>query len=166
MNNSTLKVTGVSRVQNNIRNIRNTLTNNMKWYLNGAGYLLRDGAINFLYDNSRYPPSVEHQSIRDPNSWTVQNVNDTTVKLICNSEHAAVVEVGGELTGTTTIYPRGDTPMPVGKNQGIITYYAYSVRMQTGKHYIINTAMNPDIQKKILEDIKYSMLQDIASVIV
>jgi hypothetical protein len=83
-----------------------------------ASYKLRDQARENVRNWSQVPGlSITGKSITDIESWDTIPVDNNSVSLICLSNHAAVVELGGTETGATLVEMTKGPGYPIGKQQ-------------------------------------------------
>ena len=133
-----------------------------------AGILKGDAMINLNnrvgtgYWGIPWGRSQDGTSIRNPENWKITSIENNKTELRCISPHAAVVEVGG----VTRISSRSGKPMPIGKQQGADPpyFYANSVRIQQGYHYLTAASTSPNTQKKMLNTMANIYRQSIAGV--
>jgi len=163
-----IKVKGEKLVKSNINKIQNSINNSIINSLKFGGAVLRDKAISNLIDTSKnYGLSKDSESIIDKDrNWLIVEESRDTIKVECNSEHAAVVEFGGENTGTTLIKMKQGPGYPIGKQQlgsaMIGTKYPFKGRpviskkflIQQPKAYFRNAIDSPYVRESIKNKIK------------
>ena len=92
-----MKVTGVKQVQSNINRLMVGLKAETPEARKDALEVLRDYAIQNVQNLSKSQTlSLGDHPIRSKDSWEVIDRGDSS-ELVCNSEHAAIVEFGTEI---------------------------------------------------------------------
>jgi hypothetical protein len=117
-----IEVKGIKEINSKLRKIRSSVDSNINLALTNSARILRDQAIENVRNWSDAPGLSKIGSLIDPDtSWVIDSAINTEVTLTCISDHAAVVEFGGEQTGRTIIGPPerrgGSKGYPVGKQQ-------------------------------------------------
>ncbi len=118
MNLKVTQIRGKKDIIRKLEKIDKFVPNSMQHALQYGADLLRDRAIQNLVNLSKEPGmSLDGESIANKENWGWQPESQLTGRLSCNSKHAAVVELGGEQTGTTLVVKRGSGGFPIGKQQ-------------------------------------------------
>ena len=112
------QIRGKKEVIANLNKVQYNIQASLLPSLINASYKLRDQARENVRNWSQVPGlSIVGKSITDIESWDTVPIDNKSVSLICFSDHAAVVELGGTETGRTTIGPSEGFGFPVGKQQ-------------------------------------------------
>ena len=173
------RISGKAKILSNIERVKSNTKKTIHIPLSDAANLLRDKAIENVKNWSQVPGlSKDGQSIIDKNNWYTIREGDTSIKLLCDSDHAAVVEFGGNLTGRNYIGPpniaRG---FPVGKQQfgGAIIGNRYpivgkpvivrKVKIQRPMAYFRSARDTPSVKASMKSRIKSGILKNIRGMI-
>lgn len=112
------RIRGKKAVISKLNAVDNIVKSGIVESLKYGGYLLRDKAIENLINLSKEPGlSQDGESITLKSNWIVAGETPNSIKVECISEHAAVVELGGESTGTTLVRMTKGSGYPIGKQQ-------------------------------------------------
>lgn len=149
-----IEVEGIKEVNSNLDRLKLVVLNSIESSLSDAADHLKDTSIEFLKSQAKEPEkSVQGQRITDSESWYIEPINNNKIRLHCKSEHAAIVEFGGEGTLIATHY--GWLGFPVGRQQGLEPpNIKPEIKLQQGYHYLENTMNSPDVRNNMLEKIR------------
>jgi len=161
-------VIGKDIVIKNLKKVVARIDANADKGLNSALKVLENDAIVNLnnrvgtgYWGIPWGRSKDGTSIRNHDNWKINTIKSHNLQLSCISPHAVVVEIGGP----SRIYMK-NKPMPVGKQQGYDPplFYAGSVRMQQGYHYLSTARDSPNTRRKMLNTMAQTLKVSIAGV--
>ena len=112
------KITGKKEILNRIDRMQSLVYNSAEVSLRQGAYVLRDKAIANVRNWAKQPGfSLKGGSIVNSEIWGIEPKSNLEIELTCNSDHAAVVEFGGTLTGTSMVVSKGKGGFPIGKQQ-------------------------------------------------
>ena len=170
---SQYQLQGMSTVLSNLEKAKRYIKEYAKDGLFDAADVLKFSSILNLqqrvgtgFTGISWGKSIDGSSIRNETNWsTTKSAKGNVVKLTCNSPHAAVVEIGGLLTGTRYIVSKSGKAMPVGKQQGNIQYFSPRVTMQRGYFYMTDAIHSPNTQSEMLKSIANNIRMHMPGVI-
>ena len=104
--------------------------------------------------------SAEGGSITDPSNWTIRKHGELGASIRCNSDHAAVVEFGGEKTGIVMI-ERGPNqpPFPIGLQQRQEPVFKRKFAIQPPKAYLRSAIDSEWVRQSIRNRIRRDLLK-------
>jgi hypothetical protein len=162
---SGIRITGYKEIRDRGNRIIKSLNEKYIDALSQAGEHLDLTSIEFLKSQAKEPGlSVKGGRITEPSSWEIiQEGDNKSILLRCNSEHAAVVEFGGENRAINVAREWGWYAFPVGQQQGNVPTFRPEVKLQQGYHYLSNTMNSPDVQSNMLSKVKLCLRPALAT---
>lgn len=162
-----IKFTGQKAVLNRLAKLAVAINTDIPRGLESSSNILRDMSIANLIGSlgtgkwGYWGPSAD--SIRDKAKWSINKLSPLQVELKCNSEHAAVVELGGFKHVTQE---PGRPPFPIGGKQGGALWFGYrrGFDVQQGYSYTRRAMNSKTVQNAMAEDIAKVLRGSIAKV--
>jgi len=146
----------------NIDKTINIIKFNLRSALANSSNILRNQAINNVRNWAKLPgDSVVGGSISDSEKWKVNYIDLETITLSCLSEHAKIVEFGGELTGTTLVRMTKGPGYPIFKQQGYPPMIRKSFLIQQPMAYFRSAKDSPSIRSSMKNSIKKDIWKSI-----
>jgi len=169
------EIRGKKEVIDNINKVEKVVENSLLRSLSNASDLLRDRAIQNVFNWAKMPgKSLQGGSITDKSRWIIEPIDYNEIKLSCTSEHAKVVEFGGISPGEKKIAYEitGKNAWPIGKQQGIVNEFTselgiprVSFRTQHPMSYFRSAKDDEECKSMMRESIKKDIWSYIIGVI-
>jgi len=109
----------LQNILNKVNNLEKIINSNLVEALTKSaeklGHYARENVRNWAAEPGL---SQTGGAIANESSWMTNSENNNMVSISCISNHAAVVEFGGELTGTSLVVMTKGPGYPIGKQQG------------------------------------------------
>lgn len=111
------RILGKKEIIDNITRVYDNIESSLVRVLSNASDELRDQAIQNVLERAKEPgSSYQGGSITDRARWVVEPIDYNSINLLCTSEHAAIVEFGGEMGTVLVTMPTGPG-YPIGAQQ-------------------------------------------------